>query len=613
MTEYGREVELIDYIEVVLTRKWLILLGTLACAVGGILHLSLVPRKFEASALLHVADTKPQKGELVDSEVEVPALAVDLVRSVATADEIELAMNGYRDRLADSLSIERAGVSLEADAVGKTSLKLTVSSQARGLPVPILHAWTDTFLARTTRLTATESGRYYDFVLGQYDKFATELGKADSALESFEKEQRIVFLEQQREVFEEEVSDLQSQVIRTEIELQDLEGEQGRAHRVVQAVELDGMPIYLLDPETRSELDRESLAPQAGLLLQNLEELEDLSRMRLEFEERSSIAMLAFDRKHGYAGLKQEIDQLERARESYAESAGDAEGNRLMAQLEIVGLERELSKHDPVIGVAKAIADDDLLKRAIDDSPSEKDVREFNEMKVYSESLNPVYVALDERRAEAGARLEVARTHLERGKQEVALLVDRLAAVQQEFLALQKTRRGIEESATHDRRQIADQLRILERVHHVGKQHYLNSKRDLGHLGPRVLGLRDELRDRRDQLRSAKVLALQTLNQLTRLLAKRDRLVHAKETIGEKFDFFTRRVEEADIAREREKAASGLRVITLAQTPRSVASQSRVKRTLASAAVGFVVSIFLAFLFEYVYKARAAREGLATP
>ena len=53
--EYEREVELIDYIEVLLKRKWLIIGGTLLCAVVTGLSVLSSPRLYEARALIVVS------------------------------------------------------------------------------------------------------------------------------------------------------------------------------------------------------------------------------------------------------------------------------------------------------------------------------------------------------------------------------------------------------------------------------------------------------------------------------------------------------------------------------------------------------------------------------
>jgi uncharacterized protein involved in exopolysaccharide biosynthesis len=609
MADYEREVELIDYIEVVLKRKWLILLGTLACMVGGMLHGRSAPRLYEASALLFVSDANRQRSAQADSEVETPGLDVNFYRIVATADEIKLAMNEYRDHLVDSLGIETAGISLSANVVDKTGIRLTATSRARQLAVPIVHAWTDTFLARTAGLTATESGRYLEFVNGQRDVYGAKLATADAALENFEKEQRIVFLEQRRVAFEEQIAILQSDAIRTGIELRQMESELTRTRLTVAELEIDATPVFLLEAEAIDRLNRDSLPPMARQAVDNLARILIVGQMRRDAAHELENSLLNFDRNRGYTRLAQKAEQLRRAILEYAEESRGAEESRISALVQIEGLERELLKHKPVIAVARAIADDDLLEKVSGGASSEKAIRKLERLKLYSELPNPVYQALDEQLAAEGARWEIALSHLNRGQDELAGLQDRLFDIQQEFLALEKERQSLVEASEQRGDELDDQLRALGRIHLISKQHYQSSKSREAELSPQVLELRSELRDRQAQLSSVEASAFQTLDQLKRLLARRERLARAKETMVGIFERFAKRAEEAGIARE--KATSGLRKITMARTPKmkSAVIQSRLQKSLVSGAVGLVASIFLAFLLEYVHKARALRDA----
>ena len=606
MADYEREVELIDYIEVVLKRKWLILLATLACMVGGTLHGRSAPRLYEASALLFVADANRQGSAQADSEVETPGLDVNFCRRIATEDEITLAMDEYRDHLVDSLGIEMAGVSLSASIVDKTGIRLTATSEARQLTVPIVHAWTDTFIARTAGLTATESGRYLELVNRQRVSFGAKLEAAHSALENFEKEQRIVFLEQRRTAYEEKVDTLQLAAIRSEIMLRQMQNEVERIHSIVAGLEIDGKTVFLLEPDEIARLERDNLSAQARRVVDNRVRIDEVSRMGRDSGLELESSLLDFDKERGYTRLKQEAGQLGQAILALAEESRGAEERRISALLEIEGLERELEKHQPVVAVAQAVVDKALLESVSGDEPSEKAIRKLERLKLYSEVPNPAYQELDNRRARAGARLEIALSHLQRGRGELLGLQNRLVDIQRDFFTLEKERQTLVETSERRQSELDDQLRILDKIHRDHKRHYHRNKSRQGELGPRMFELRGELMDQQAQLRSVKASAFEALDQINSLLARRDRLVRAKATMVGMFDGFTKLAVEAGIAQE--KAASGLRKITMARTPRSVAGQPAGQKSLVSGAVGLVVSIFLAFLFEYVHKARALRD-----
>jgi uncharacterized protein involved in exopolysaccharide biosynthesis len=55
MQEYEREIELIDYIEVLLKRKKLIIIGTLFCVVVTGLYSIMQPRSYQAESLVVVS------------------------------------------------------------------------------------------------------------------------------------------------------------------------------------------------------------------------------------------------------------------------------------------------------------------------------------------------------------------------------------------------------------------------------------------------------------------------------------------------------------------------------------------------------------------------------
>ena len=470
MAEYEREIELIDYIEVVLKRKWLILLGTLACMVGGMLHGRSAPRLYEASALLFVSDAN--RGGEADTEVQTPRLDVNFYRSVATADGIKLAVNEYRDHLVDSLGIETAGVSLSANIVDKTGIRLTATSRSRQLTVPIVHAWTDTFMAHAAGLTATESARYLAFVDRQRRAFGAKLAAVDSALENFEKEQRIVFLEQRRTAYQEQIATLQSNAIRTGVELSQMESELARMRLIVAELEIDDTSVFLLESEAIDRLNRDSLPQMARQFVDNLVRILHVSELRRSAARDLESSLLDFDRNRGYTKLEQEAEQLERAIQAFSEESRGAEENRVSAVVQIEGLERELKKHKPIIPLAKAIADDELLEKVAGDAPSEKAVRKLERLKLYSEVQNPVYLALDERLAAEGAKLEIALSRIRRGQDELSRLQSRLFDIQKEFLTLEKERQSLVEASERRQHEFDDQLQTLEEIHRALNRHY---------------------------------------------------------------------------------------------------------------------------------------------
>ena len=115
--------------------------------------------------------------------------------------------------------------------------------------------------------------------------------------------------------------------------------------------------------------------------------------------------LLEFDTARGYTRVKLEHEQLQRAIETLSQQWLGVEENRISALLAMAGIDRELDKHGPIVTVARAVADDEMLAEISGDEPSEKAVRKLERLKIYTELPNPTYQTLDERRAASGVKL----------------------------------------------------------------------------------------------------------------------------------------------------------------------------------------------------------------
>lgn len=592
MSEYEREVELIDFIEVVLKRKWLILLATLACMAGAAVHRTEAPRLFQASNLLLIAPSQTQAGVLA-----APAtLAAKFYTSVALADEMHLAIGRYSDRLVDSLALEPAAVSLKAEVVDNTGIRLTAISENPELPVPVVRAYTDTFLARTVGFTATESRRFYEFVSAQYDTAQRKLEEADAELLSFEKEERIAFLEQRSGLLSSEIALLQSDEIQTRSELGEKDAELRRTREIVEALEVDGVPIFMLDmaemqtlnSSARRELTRESL--------RNILELEKIGGARRDFELRAQLGLLEFERESSYSILRGEVQTLSEASDTLIHVVSRAWAERIGLEQRAEAIERELSKHEP--GIARTRPTTEKLSEALD------------KRKLYFDEPNPAYLSLELQGAEVGVRLETAYVHLVRGESKIDEVTGRLDSLRRILYKAQHRYEALVATFDQERSALAAQEEVLIRIYHNSQQRYVLKKRTLASLVADVQALRQELADKMRRLESTKETTASVLDQMNYLVARREGLNRAKEAVAATVGRFAILAEEARITRQR--AMSNLRIVTRAETYRAVPFQSnQLGRIPLSGAVGLIVSMFVAFLLEYVRKARALRQDPA--
>ena len=103
MEEYEREIELIDYIEVLLKRKKLIIIGTLVCVLVTGLYSVMQPQSYQAESLVVVSPAivaagtaQQERGEggvaPQVSEIIVPSMAAQTYEVLAKSDELMYAL-----------------------------------------------------------------------------------------------------------------------------------------------------------------------------------------------------------------------------------------------------------------------------------------------------------------------------------------------------------------------------------------------------------------------------------------------------------------------------------------------------------------------------------------
>lgn len=589
MEEYEREVELIDYIEVVLKRKWLILLGTLACAAGGILSTFPSLVVYEATSLLFVAPAPSQTSGVKDTEVELPTLSINFYKSVALADEIRQVIEVRKAALIDSLGLKPAGVSLDAEVVEGTGLEFKVASEAPELPVPLSQFWVDIFMARTQGLSATESGSYYEYVAAQYDTARKNLEAVEDALAAFEQPQQVAFLQNQREAYDPMIKELQQTIVRTRVTLEAQEVELQRALEVVEALEVDGTSIYFLPIAELKLLDTQFMPELARQMIANLLTLEKLKEDRRQLVEDQGLALLKFDEQNDFVQVQKEAEELQKLVDSYRQTLLQTEGTLLIGEKNLKGIEQELKKHEPVLPGVK-------------DTSSSR--RKAGKEADYLGELNPAYLELEEKRAQEGLAYQIALVHTAEGLQDFKELEERSRKVQRRFYELQKARQELVEEQSQARIELEDQVNSQQSIYEASRQNYLANKKKIGDLRPAVLGLRQTLADQTQHLYEIEERGRSTQDSLSQLLLQRERLTREKKTFEETFTKFAKLAEEARIAREK---GGTLRVITRAVTVQPKGSKPWQRTASISGAVGLLLSTFLAFFLEYVQKARARR------
>jgi hypothetical protein len=188
MNEYEREIELYDYIEVLLKYKWVILVTTLFCGgLGRIMRPVETPPFYEADVVL-IMKTPIQQGSAAD--VPVTTQSSGFYEALALADDLKQALS---DSLDLNLSPRSMDGMLKVEVLDP-GIRLTARAHDPDLPIRLVNSWAELFVERNGDLNSEEGNNYYDHVESQYRIARGRLDSTEVELYAFERANRIGFL-----------------------------------------------------------------------------------------------------------------------------------------------------------------------------------------------------------------------------------------------------------------------------------------------------------------------------------------------------------------------------------------------------------------------------------
>ncbi len=309
--EIEREIELYDYIEVLLKYKWFILAVTVVCGgFGWTFRPAPPPTLYEADVVLMIKHlpTSQTSGDYTD----IPSVSQTsgFFQALALADDLKQA-------LIDSLNlrIPLSGMDgLLQVQVLDPGIRLAVRSNDPTLPIPLVNTWAALFVARNGDLTLEEAGSYYDWVEDQYDIALAKLDCTEAELRRFRTQSAIGFLVIQRAALDTAVIAQNRRQINTRSQIEQLD------------LELQGMGLKLssLDSQLFRRLAQMDAQPTINKVL----------LAQAYIDSQIMISLQQYDAKHDVAAIMNQ-------------KRGD-EGTRIVTG--ISNLEQELRNHGPVLG-----------------------------------------------------------------------------------------------------------------------------------------------------------------------------------------------------------------------------------------------------------------------
>ena len=654
MQEYDHEVELIDYIEVILKRKGLILGFTVICGLVVGVSAFTDNRQYYAEALVVVSQSIVTRStidseEVSTSEIIVPGLAAQTYEALAKGDELvsEL-LDALRlfDLSPDAVAFlqvltvdDMATGMLEAEIVEATEkaesplLSFRVKSGSDEIAVPMVNLWVQLFVQRHQGLSSNVADDFYRRVVEQHAVAKENYGVTERHLRTLQaSHNRLTTLEHDTAVRSAGLREALSKQQDFDVSLDRKREELAFLGRKMEQTEWQGKWIGFVDAEELSRavwrdghLERTELIDLRRVLMAALVDSLQLGPQhdseRKQLNAQAARRILAFERDRQPQRLRaretQIIAALTSSREALAVLEVEVAGLELHSQV----LQRNLAEEPPTLTVAKAIVDDELWRQVAGRGSVESRIQEkLGSYRLVSESRSPIFQDLSMRTRNAKMAVDSAQSRIKHLITEIPRLEENLAqtseslvqiSADEDVLLHELSRRAVEleerisreAPPTNQRLQRARiTLGQAQITYFQAKQQQLTLRQDVSTLGALFSyeGRNVERLGRQIEDQTAEVDSLTLL---------RDRVISERDIHKNTFERFSRLLEQSRISRE--QAAGDIQVVSDAMIARPV-PRGTVKKAAIAGIVGLMASTMLAFLLEYVARAREQKQ-IPTP
>ena len=325
MNQDEKEIELYDYIEVLLKYKWFILVVTLICGASGwFLRAEPPPPIYTADAVLMIKNRPTQQTATEDAPSATQSTG--FYEALATADDLKKA-------LIDSLDLNRSTRSMDGMfevAVLDPGIKLVVRSEDPQLSLDLVNAWAGLFVKRNSYINAEEGGEYFSYIDKQDSTSRSRLEATEQAIYDFEKKNRIGFLKFQQAVYDTALTAVYKELFK----LNSILDEQVLEFELTSEQYLYGMEDH------HPLIDIKDVLTVPGIM-----------KMQTQLRHEKISALQYFDEVTHFTLQKNRIDSLE----SQIDLLESQQKSQMLAteadslKIEMTIIEQELSRHPPTL------------------------------------------------------------------------------------------------------------------------------------------------------------------------------------------------------------------------------------------------------------------------
>ena len=631
------EIDLVDYIRVLIKRKYFILIFTLCFAIIGI-FLWREDKVYEAKTLILLSlkvEERSASQELTlgspNTQIVIPTLSAQTYEVLATTDDMH---RNLRDSLTvfwkDSTNT-KTSYALNAELMQPPGsspsqlLTLRVTSTDPNVPVSVANIWTRLFVERNRGLSSGVAKDYYDWASDQYHVAQKNLTEKETALQSLQaKYHSLNMVQNEVNVKNTELDASLGSYHSQEVALASKLRELKYVQKSTSILEINGewigfLPIEQLPTPGQVLKEPDSMAKTLTLLMHELAKLEqDSIAILRKFEEEQLVfqlqedqAYLQFENDKQIEAMRKKAGSLRATLDAYRTELPDLQQKNRYTDTEIDVYRQNLEKEKPIFVLSKAITDEALWSQiAHNGRVSESKQTDLSRYKLQSEHINPVYQQLVGQTVNLQIQKDLYQQRIAFLKLEIPALQQELIQVQRHLDSLKFEEKRLGEDLydkrltfgkqmDKDKMSVLSKLQRRRRLFEDSRGFYLENKQraqslanEIEHIQKDIEFQRSRFENWRDEIEglSAVVDSL----QLQRVQLERSIAVY-----GATFTRFSKLLEEARISLE--QAAGDLQVVSWAA---EASPQAAKKTVLIIVVIGGCVSVFFAFVMEYLEKAR---------
>ncbi|MDP6776975.1 MAG: Wzz/FepE/Etk N-terminal domain-containing protein [Candidatus Latescibacteria bacterium] len=565
--EEEKEIELIDYINVLVKRKWVIVFGTVICAVAAMVLNAMkgpVPPTYEARASVLVIPP------VFRTELTPPQFSMNIYEALAKAQDLEQALVDtlkLQSPGGDALSVAALDPMLDTETVaqappsrqqgevevpGASLLELIVkSADPDRVPlVRVANTWARLFVQKNSGFTSEEAGVSYEFIRDQYETARNNLYDAEDALNAFNRQHNISVLDKELAAKDPKLSEYQTFYVNNALDLGSKEEALSEVLGQLEAMETrEGIWVGAFDVRGTRGISRSSLAEDQRKILDAVVQAREgvlaLQERIRTFQDVNDLDFLS-------RGLKEKQDR----HLAYV-------GQLSEARLQSAATEQTLKE---IGGPAKPHG----VSFPPGTSLPPDVIRELMSLQVGYDFFGPREEQLEAQTAELKAE------------------VDSLENVQYEKqLELAEMQRKLE---------------LVRSIYDTLASDYTEAKKRANTLKISINALRPQVAYQKQTLDGLR-REIKSLNaEIADLKLQQSRLNRDIETYKSTFDKFAKLAEDARVTKA--KQPGDVKIAARAVGAVAIPPEAGRNVVMLAAAVGLMVSIFLAFFLEYVEKAR---------